>query len=77
MTSELETLSDYPALKKLAEALWQQDSKQCGAAIMVGAGFSRCSASHVGGAKKLRVGFFECHAAMVLRPNQQRCQHCC
>lgn len=57
MTSQLETLSDYPALKKLAEALWQQDSKQCGAAIMVGAGFSRCSASHVGGTKKLPLWF--------------------
>lgn len=57
MTSQLETLSDYPALKKLAEALWQQDSKQYGAAIMVGAGFSRCSASHVGGTKKLPLWF--------------------
>ena len=57
MASQLETLSDYPALKKLAEALWRQDSKQCGAAIMVGAGFSRCSASHVGGTKKLPLWF--------------------
>lgn len=57
MTFQLETLSDYPALKKLAEALWRQDSKQCGAAIMVGAGFSRCSGSHVGGAKKLPLWF--------------------
>jgi len=57
MTFQLETLTDYPALKKLAEALWRQDSKQFGAAIMVGAGFSRCSASHVGGAKKLPLWF--------------------
>lgn len=57
MTSKLENLTDYPALKKLAEALWRQDSKQFGAAIMVGAGFSRCSASHVGGAKKLPLWF--------------------
>ena len=53
MTSQLENLTDYPALKKLSEALWRQNSKQYGAAIMVGAGFSRCSANHVGGAKKL------------------------
>jgi hypothetical protein len=53
----LKTLSDYPALKKLAEALWRQDSKKCGAAIMVGAGFSRCSAIHVGGIKKLPLWF--------------------
>lgn len=57
MTNQLENLTDYPALKKLAEALWRQDSKQFGAAIMVGAGFSRCSASHVGGAKKLPLWF--------------------
>jgi hypothetical protein len=53
----VENLTDYPALKKLAEALWRQDSKQFGAAIMVGAGFSRCSASHVSGSKKLPLWF--------------------
>ncbi|MDH4425327.1 MAG: hypothetical protein QE495_02650 [Acidovorax sp.] len=57
MTKQLETLTDYPALKKLAEALWRQDSKQFGAVIMVGAGFSRCAASHVGGIKKLPLWF--------------------
>lgn len=46
-------LADYPALKKLAEALWRQDTKRHGAAIMIGAGFSRCSASHVDGKRQL------------------------
>lgn len=38
-------LPDYAALKKLAAALWQQDSAYHGAAVMVGAGFSRAAAS--------------------------------
>lgn len=46
-------LSDYPAIKKLAEALWRHDPKMHGAAIMVGAGFSRCSSTHADGARKL------------------------
>ncbi len=46
-------LSDFPAIKKLAEALWRQDAKRHGAAIMIGAGFSRCSSKHADGAKKL------------------------
>lgn len=41
----MKNLPDYSALTKLAEALWQQDSAYHGAAIMVGAGFSRCAAS--------------------------------
>lgn len=53
MPAQIENLTDYPALKKLAEALWRQNSKKFGAAIMVGAGFSRCSASHAGGPKKM------------------------
>lgn len=57
MTIQLENLTDFPALKKLAEALWREDSQQFGAAIMVGAGFSRCSASHVGGSKKMPLWF--------------------
>lgn len=43
----LAELSDYAALKKLAAALWQNDSAYHGAAVMVGAGFSR-SAAHSG-----------------------------
>ena len=41
----IEGLNDYPALKKLAAALWQEDSAYHGAAVMVGAGFSRSAAS--------------------------------
>ena len=40
---ELTELPDYPAVRKLAAALWQQDTWS-GAAIMVGAGFSRSAA---------------------------------
>lgn len=35
-------LQDYAALKKLAAALWQEESAYHGAAVLVGAGFSRC-----------------------------------
>jgi len=45
MNNTITKLSDYAALKKLASALWQQDSAYHGAAIMVGAGFSRSAAS--------------------------------
>ncbi len=48
-------LPDFPAIKKLAEALWRQDAKRHGAAIMIGAGFSRCSSKHADGAKKLPI----------------------
>ena len=41
----MENLNDYSALKKLATALWQQDNTYHGAAIIVGAGFSRSAAS--------------------------------
>jgi hypothetical protein len=41
---KVEALQDYPALKKLAGVLWRQDSSYRGAAVMVGAGFSRCAA---------------------------------
>jgi len=46
-------LPDFPAIKKMAEALWRQDAKRHGAAVMIGAGFSRCSAKHADGTKKL------------------------
>lgn len=42
---EIVKLPDYPALEKLASALWQQENNYHGAAIMVGAGFSRSAAS--------------------------------
>jgi hypothetical protein len=46
-------LSDFPAIKKLAEALWRRDDKTRGAAVMIGSGFSRCSSQHADGIKKL------------------------
>jgi hypothetical protein len=46
-------LTDYPRIKKLAAALHRLDSAQHGAAIMIGAGFSRSAARHVGGQKKV------------------------
>lgn len=45
MEKDVTALSDYTTLKKLASALWQKDSSFHGAAVMVGAGFSRCAAS--------------------------------
>lgn len=45
MKSDITRLSDYAALKKLASALWQQDNSFNGAAVMVGAGFSRVAAT--------------------------------
>jgi len=50
---DISSLSDYAALKKLASALWQQDNSYHGAAIMVGAGFSRSAASTGDASKKL------------------------
>ena len=37
----IKDLSDYPAVQKLAAALWQQENAYHGAAVMVGAGLSR------------------------------------
>jgi hypothetical protein len=42
---DISSLPDYATLKKLAAALWQEDDSFYGAAVMVGAGFSRCAAS--------------------------------
>lgn len=53
MNNSIENLPDYPALKKLASALWQQGNSYHGAAIMVGAGFSRGAASTGDANKKL------------------------
>ncbi|MGK3113483.1 SIR2 family NAD-dependent protein deacylase [Candidatus Pantoea formicae] len=44
---------DYASLKKVASALWKQDNSYHGAAIMVGAGFSRCAAKTGDEKKKL------------------------
>ncbi|QZA76379.1 SIR2 family protein [Deefgea tanakiae] len=51
--TKISDLSDYPAIKKLASALHKFDASQHGAAIMIGAGFSRSAACHVGGEKKM------------------------
>ena len=55
MIKDISTLPDYAALKKLASALWQQDSSFHGAAVMVGAGFSRSAASTGDTTKKLPI----------------------
>lgn len=52
-TTNITKISDYPALKKLSEALWQKDSSFHGAAVMVGAGFSRSAAVTGDNNKKL------------------------
>ncbi|MBU6994052.1 SIR2 family NAD-dependent protein deacylase [Ferrovum myxofaciens] len=67
---ELSDLSDYPAIKKLASALHQFDGNQHGAAIMIGAGFSRSAARHVGGEKKMPLWYeFSKKLATELNPN--------
>ena len=52
-TPALRDIADYPAIKKLASALHRLDASRHGAAIMIGAGFSRSAASHVNGQKKM------------------------
>ncbi|MFK3841846.1 SIR2 family protein [Serratia sp. NPDC087055] len=53
MDKKISSLPDYPALKKLASSLWQQDNTYHGAAVMVGAGFSRSAATSGDARKKL------------------------
>lgn len=53
MNNDITKIPDYAALKKLAAALWQQDNSYYGAAVMVGAGFSRIAASSGNPNKKL------------------------
>lgn len=57
MTKNITQLDDYTKLKKLASALWQQDNSYHGAAIMVGAGFSRSAATTGDRNKKLPLWF--------------------
>ncbi|WP_367188847.1 SIR2 family protein [Burkholderia sp. Ed8] len=52
-TTKLTELHDYPAVKKLASALHRLDAHHHGAAIMIGAGFSRSAAVHVSGEKRV------------------------
>ncbi|MDR8399531.1 SIR2 family protein [Paraburkholderia sp. USG1] len=51
--NSIEDLPDYAALKKFASALWQLDNAFHGAAVMVGAGFSRGAATTGDADKKL------------------------
>lgn len=53
MDKKLSSLPDYSALKKLASSLWQRDNTYHGAAVMVGAGFSRSAATTGDARKKL------------------------
>jgi hypothetical protein len=68
--SMISDLSDYPAIKKLASALHQFDANQHGAAIMIGAGFSRSAARHVDGQKKMPLWYeFSKKLVRELNPN--------
>jgi hypothetical protein len=69
---QLSDLSDYPAIKKLASALHQFDASQHGAAIMIGAGFSRSAAHHVSGEKKMPLwNDFSKRLVEALNPNNK------
>ncbi|WP_368649389.1 SIR2 family protein [Castellaniella ginsengisoli] len=46
-------LADYSALKKLASALWGEEKNYHGAAVMIGAGFSRSAARTADSKKRL------------------------
>ena len=71
-TMPISDLSDYPAIKKLASALHQFDANQHGAAIMIGAGFSRSAARHVSGEKKMTLwDEFSKRLAKELNPNDK------
>ncbi|MBC3918295.1 SIR2 family protein [Undibacterium sp. CY18W] len=70
--TKLNDLSDYPAIKKLAAALHKFDASQRGAAIIIGAGFSRSSATHIGGEKKIPLWFeFTKKLVAELSPNSE------
>lgn len=43
MAKSIADLPDYPSALRLAEALWREEEVGRGAAVMVGAGFSRCA----------------------------------
>lgn len=72
MHKNIKELSDYPAIKKLAAALHQFNANQHGAAIMIGAGFSRSAARHVSGEKKMPLWYeFSEKLAAELNPNDE------
>ncbi|WP_092133920.1 SIR2 family protein [Cupriavidus sp. YR651] len=52
-TPSVRDLPDFPGIRKLASALFRLDARHHGAAIMIGAGFSRSAARHVGGERKM------------------------
>ncbi|MDB2384825.1 SIR2 family protein, partial [Endozoicomonas sp.] len=56
-SADIKNLPDYPTLKKLAKTLWSQDNHFIGAAVMVGAGFSRSSAVSGDPEKKIPLWF--------------------
>lgn len=67
---KISELSDYPSIKKLASALHQFDGNQHGAAIMIGAGFSRSAAYHVSGTKRMPLWYeFSKKLVKELNPN--------
>lgn len=84
MVRGITSIPDYAALKKLASALWQQDSSYHGAAVMVGAGFSRCGASTGDATKKLPLwndfsktlaGELQSHSTEPLRLAEEYCAY--
>lgn len=50
---QLKTIQDYSTIERLASVLWKVDNSYHGAAVMVGAGFSRCSAKTGDVSKKM------------------------
>lgn len=69
-------LADYSAIKKLAAALWQQDASYHGAAIMIGAGFSRCASQCGDTSKKLPLWIdFSKKIAEELDPTNEKLPH--
>lgn len=67
---QISELKDYPAIKKLALSLHQLDTGQHGAAIMIGAGFSRSAAQYLDGSKKMPLWYnFTKKLLAELNPN--------
>ncbi|ORU94412.1 MAG: hypothetical protein A6F70_08630 [Cycloclasticus sp. symbiont of Bathymodiolus heckerae] len=64
MDSSVKKLSDYPAIKKLAAALHQFNANEQGAAIMIGAGFSRSAAVHIN--KEIRMPLWDALSRRLL-----------
>lgn len=57
MAKDVTQINDYPNLQKLASSLWQQNNSYHGAAITIGAGFSRSAAITGDDSKKLPLWF--------------------